>query len=67
MMFSMDVEKMYTSLKRKEVKKEIRKILKEEEEFRGWKKVDIIKNLELVCYNTYGVVEDAFGKGKRMN
>ena len=53
-MFSMDVENMYTSLKRDEVKKEIGKVIKEEEEeIRGWKKVEILKNLEFVRNNKW--------------
>ena len=62
MMFSMDVEKMYTSLKREEVKKEIGKVIKEEEEIRGWKKVEIMKNLEYIWDNTYWVIEEEIVK-----
>ena len=56
-MFSMDVEKMFTNLKREEAKKEIEKIIEEEEEISGWKKVDFIKILEHIWDNTYCVVE----------
>ena len=60
-----NVEKMYTSLKREEVKREIRKIIKEEEVIRGWKKVEIIKNLEFVWNNTQ--IEEGLGIGSRMS
>ena len=73
-LFSLDVEKMYTSLKREQVKKEIKEIIKEEEVIRGWKKVEIIKNLEFVWDNTYCVVDDeivkieeGLGIGSRMS
>ena len=56
--FSLDVEKMFTNLKREEIKKEIEKLIEEKEEIRGWKKEEIIKNLEYTWDNTYCTVEE---------
>ena len=38
MMFSLDVENMFTSLKRNEMKKEVERLIEVEEIIRGWKK-----------------------------
>ena len=39
--FSMDVEKMFTKLKRDEVKKEVKRLIEENGIIRGWKKEEI--------------------------
>ena len=73
-MFNLDVEKKFTNLKREEVKKEIEKLIEEKEEIRGWKKEEIIKNLEYIRENTYYIVEEeaikieeGLGIGSRMS
>ena len=51
MMFSLDVENMSTCLKRNEVEKEVERLIEEEEIIRGWKKEEIVKNLEYIWEN----------------
>ena len=57
MMFSLDVEKMFTSLKRNEVKKEVERLIEDEEIIRGWKKEEIVKYLEYIWDNQYCIIE----------
>ena len=47
-MFSMDVEKMFTSIKREAVKKEIMRLADSREIIRGWKKEEILENLNFI-------------------
>ena len=74
MMFSLDIEKMFTSLKRKEVKEEVGKLIEEEEIIRGWKKEEILRNLEYIWDNAYCIIEgeivkieEGLGIGSRMS
>jgi len=63
-MFSLDVEKMFTSPKRNEVKKEVERLIEEEEIIRGWKKEEIVKHLEYVWENQYYIIEGGILKIK---
>ena len=74
MIFSLDVEKMFTSLKRNEVKKEVERLIEDEEIIRGWKKEEIVKNLEYIRENQYCIIEreilkikEGLGIGSRMS
>ena len=55
--FSMVVEKMFTNLKREEVKKKVERLIDEEEIIRGWKKEEILRILEYICDNVYCIIE----------
>ena len=65
MMFSLDMEKMFTSLKRNEVKKEVERLIEDEEIIRGWKKEETVKNLEYIWENQYCIIEGDILKVKK--
>ena len=53
MTFSLDLKKMFMSLKRMEVKKELGSLIEEEEEIKSWKKDEILENLRYIWDNLY--------------
>ena len=57
-MFSLDVEKMITNIKRQSVLEEIERLIDKNESIRGWKKEEILENLKYIWDNTYCTIED---------
>ena len=51
-MFSLDVEKMITNIKRQSVLEEIERLIDKNESIRGWKKEEILENLKYIWDNT---------------
>ena len=73
MMFRLDVEKMFTSLKRDEVRKEVERLIKEGEIIRHWNKEEIMVNLDYI-WDKYCIIErdivkikEGLGMGSRMS
>ena len=56
--FSLDVEKMFTNIKRDGVEKELKSLIGEEEIIRGWRKEEILETLRYIWNNTYWTTED---------
>ena len=75
MMFSLDVEKMFASLKRDEARKEVERLIKEGEIIRHWNKEEIMANLDYILWdNQYCIIEcdivkikGGLGMGSRMS
>ena len=57
-MFSLEVEKMFTNIKREGVEKELRRLMDNEEAIRGWKKEEVFENLKFIWENTYWIIEE---------
>ena len=57
-LFSIDVEKMFTKLKREEIKKRVKMLIEEKEIIRGWKKEEILENLQYIWDNVYCIIEN---------
>jgi hypothetical protein len=55
--FSLDVEKIFTSVKREAVEKEIRKLIEIQEIIRECKKEEVLENSNFVWKNTYWILE----------
>ena len=55
--FGLDVE-MFSSVKREAVEKEIRKLIEKQEIIRGWKKEEMLENLNSIWQNKYWIVEE---------
>ena len=66
MMFSLDVEKMFTSLKRDKVRKEVERLIKDGEIIRHWNKEEIMDNLEYILDNQYCIIEEDIVKIKKL-
>ena len=56
-MFSLDFQKMFTSVKREAVEKEIRKLIEIQEIIRECKKEEVLENSNFVWKNTYWILE----------
>ena len=58
LLFNLDVEKVFTNIKRGGVGKELKRLIGEEEIIRGWRKEEILEDLRYICNNTYWIIED---------
>ena len=56
LLFSLDVEKMFTNIKRDGGEKEFKSLIGEEI-IRGWKKKEILETLRYIWNNTYWIIE----------
>ena len=74
LIFSLDIEKMFTNIESQGVIKERERLIDSEEIIRGWKKEEILENLKYMWDNTYCLIEDkvvkvenGLGMGSKMS
>ena len=63
LLFILDVDKMFTNIKRDAVEKELRRLIGEEEIIRRWKKEEILETLRCIWKITKWIIEDKVVKG----
>ena len=60
--FSIDVKKMCTSLRREEIRKELKWLIGEDEVISGWRKEEILENVRNIWDNTFCLIDDKIVK-----